>query len=341
MKKLFFRSLILVLLAGCSSSRHQGPPSDHFDGRRFFNPFGVAPKSLWEVLKWQFANSKAPWPKSVGDVISSPLPKQIQDKQVALTFINHATVFIQTKSLHILTDPIWSKRSSPVSWAGPERVRTASHAIEDLPGVDLVLISHNHYDHLDLDSIKKIDQVHRPLFLVPLGDGRLLESIGISNFKEMDWNDSYFHAPSQSTIYFTRCNHWSARGVFDRNLSLWGSYFIQTNNKKIYFAGDTGYGSHFDELSKKWGAMDISLLPIGAYEPRWFMKDQHMNPEDAVQAHLDLQSKSSYGIHFGTFQLTDEGLLDPVQDLKKALEKKQIPPQNFTAPEFGKVYQVE
>ncbi|MFN9065615.1 MAG: MBL fold metallo-hydrolase, partial [Bdellovibrionales bacterium] len=269
----------------------------------------------------------------VDDPKATPIPTELKPDQVQLTFLNHASVYIQTQKLKIITDPIWSERSSPFSWAGPKRARRPSHSPEDLPGVDIVMVSHNHYDHFDEASLVTLKNKFNPLFLVPLGDGRLLEKLGITNFKELDWNDIYFHEPSQSHIHFVRCNHWSARGMFDRNYSLWGAYVIKTLGKKIYFAGDTGYGNHFKEVLNTFGEMDISLLPIGAYEPRWMMQDQHMNPAEAVQAHLDLKSKNSYGIHFRTFQLTNEGIEDPVVDLEKA--KKEFKVENFMAPQFG------
>jgi L-ascorbate metabolism protein UlaG (beta-lactamase superfamily) len=331
--KKLLSTILSLIFVGCSSPRHQGPKTDHFDGENFFNPFGEAPKGLWKVLKWQLTTTKTQWPEFVNEPKAAPIPIDFKPEQIQLTFINHASVYIQTQKLKLITDPIWSERSSPFSWAGPKRARSASHSIDELPGVDIVIISHNHYDHFDEASLINLKNKFDPLYLVPLGDGKLLKNLGITRFQEMDWNDTFVHKESQSEIHFVRCNHWSARGVFDRNHSLWGSYIIKTLDKKIYFAGDTGYGNHFTEAFAKLGAMDISLLPIGAYEPRWIMKDQHMNPAEAVQAHIDLKSKNSFGIHFRTFQLTNEGIEDPVQDLEKAKLEKNI--QNFIAPQFG------
>lgn len=335
--KLFFIILVLALSA-CTSPRHTGPKTDHFNGKYFTNPWGASTKTFWDLLKWQLSGTRVQWPEYIDDVNPQPLLKNLKKNQVSLTFINHATVYIQTENLRILTDPIWSKRASPVSWAGPTRARAASHQPQELPGVDLVLISHNHYDHFDENSIKNLKNLFDPLFLVPLGDGPLLKALGVTKFKEMDWNDFYYHESSHSKITFTRCNHWSARTPFDRNMSLWGAFVIETASKKIYFAGDTGYGSHFKEIYENWGAMDIGLIPIGAYEPRWFMNEQHVNPDEALRAHLDLKARQSFGIHFGSFQMADEGIHSPIVDLKKVREAQNIPPEEFQAPEFGVPY---
>jgi L-ascorbate metabolism protein UlaG (beta-lactamase superfamily) len=334
--KIFLLLGFMAFLISCSSPRHQGPVSDHFDGEKFFNPFGTPPKGFWTVLKWQLTTTKTQWPEFVEEPQAPAISTDLKSDQIQLTLLNHASVYIQTQKVKLITDPIWSQRSSPFSWAGPKRARNASHRLDELPGVDIVLISHNHYDHFDEASLISLKNKFDPLFLIPLGDGKLLKNLGITSYQEMDWKDVFVHKESQSEIHFVRNNHWSARGLFDRNHSLWGSYVIKTLGKKIYFAGDTGYGNHFSEVYKTFGEMDISLLPIGAYEPRWMMQDQHINPEEAVQAHLDLKSKNSFGIHFRTFQLTNEGIEDPVRDLEIAKRNKNI--QNFIAPLFGQSF---
>ena len=337
------KSMLLVFafcLSACTVTRYKGQVSDHFDGQRFFNPQGVDAKSLWEVLKWQLSFSKTEWPEWVENELQPREIPQYTGDQLALTFINHSSVLIQTKDVTILTDPVWSKRTSPVTWAGPKRVRAPAVNLDQLPKIDLVLISHNHYDHLDLPSLKKLAATQDPLFLVPLGDGEILKSVGIKKYQEMDWWQTYT-TDQGIKIHFTPCQHWSARGVFDRYASLWGSFVIEYAKRKVYFAGDTGYAGHFSDVFKKMGPMDVSLLPIGAYEPRWFMKDQHMNPEEAVQAHLDLKSKTSFGVHFGTFQLTDEGIDQPLIELKASLDKYAISPNSFIAPTFGQTYLVD
>lgn len=314
-------------LGACASPRYQGPVSDHFDGTRFHSPYGLPPKSFWNLLKWQFTSSRVPWPEWVENIAKPDLATEVGEGEIVLTFVNHATFLIQLPGVNILTDPQWSLRASPVSFAGPKRVRAPGLAFEQLPKIDFVLISHNHYDHLDLPTVERLVAEHDPLFLVPLGDGRLLEKISRARFREMDWGQK--HEDPRANLFFLPAQHWSARGLTDRNLSLWGSFLIETKQGKIYFGGDTGYAPHFAEIGRRFEGVDLSLLPVGAYEPRWFMKDQHTNPEEAVQAHLDLRSRRSLGMHFGTFQLTDEGMDEPLKALALAREAKGLSPEDF------------
>ncbi len=336
MNRIKFMSILSMgILSACSSS-YKGPPSDHFDGKKFFNP-GLGPeKGFFDLLKWQIFGERKPWPKFVDDV--SPVkvspPKEGHYK---VTFINHATLLIQIGDLNILTDPLWSDRTSPVSFVGPKRKRIPGINFEDLPRIDIVLISHNHYDHLDIESLIKIARVHKARFLVPLGDKALLESAGISNVEELDWGES--RTFSKVRINFEKAAHWSGRGIADRYHSLWGSHVIEFEKVKIYFAGDTGYHTHFKEIGAKYGAMSLALLPIGAYEPRWFMKQAHMNPADAVMAFEDLKASAAIGMHFGTFQLTDEGINDPKEDLKKALDEQGLSLDRFHVPFNGQVFE--
>jgi L-ascorbate metabolism protein UlaG (beta-lactamase superfamily) len=302
--------------------------SDHFDGSRFFNPTGGHLKNIWDLIKWQASGNRTPWPEKIEIPTPPPLLNITDENAVVATYLNHATVLIQTRDFNILTDPIWSSRTSPVQWAGPKRIYAPPIPFDSLPRIDLVLLSHNHYDHMDANTLGRLYQKFKPRFLIPLGDQSAMQSFGIPHSHEMDWWDEIVINPDLKII-FTPSQHWSARGVRDKNKSLWGSFLMIYRGQKIYFAGDTGYSVHFKNLYEKYGKMDISLLPIGAYEPRWFMKDHHMNPEEAVQAHLDLGSRRSMAIHFGTFQLTDEGYDKPVQDLKKALAEKNIPQEDF------------
>lgn len=322
-----------LLLASCSSSPYQ--KSDHFDGKRFFNPNAATDKSFFDFLKWQMTSEKTEWPEWVDDNVAPTLASgEVPENQAVLTFVNHSTYLIQLKGLNILTDPIFSKRASPVSWAGPYRRRAPGIEFEKLPRIDLVLISHSHYDHLDLPTIRRISQSHSPLFLAPLGLKSLLEEAGAKNVIELDWWQKTT-LPSGETVHLTQVQHWSSRTPFDRNETLWGGFVIESKDLKIYFGGDSGYGPHYKETHKRFGPMDVSLLAIGAYEPRWFMGPQHLNPADAIQAHLDLQSRLSLGIHFGTFRLTDEGIETPVQELAEGLKKTDIGATQFIAPKNG------
>jgi L-ascorbate metabolism protein UlaG (beta-lactamase superfamily) len=323
--------IILIITMSVNVSGKTYPKSDHYDGEVFFNPGGPGTKNLWDVLQWKWNAEPVKWPEHVGnkaygfEILS-------ENRKAVVTFINHATFLLQLPGLTILTDPLFSERASPFTFAGPKRARNPGMDLETLPPIDLVLISHNHYDHMDLESLKYIDGKFHPLFIVPLGDEELLKSQGLQNVKEMDWWEETL--VKDTKITFTPAQHWSSRSLWDKCKSLWGGYMIG----EIFFAGDTGYGGHFKEIQKRLGAPRIALLPIGAYEPRYFMKDHHMNPQDAVEAHLDLQTKKSIGMHFGTFQLTDEGIDDPVKKLIEARTQKGLIEENFTVLDHGESY---
>jgi L-ascorbate metabolism protein UlaG (beta-lactamase superfamily) len=254
---------------------------------------------------------------------------------IRATYINHATVLVQVAGLNILTDPVWSKRVSPVTFAGPKRVRDPGIPIEALPEIDLILVSHNHYDHLDTASLKKLrqQQEKEPVIVSGLGNAKLLRKQGYTNALELDWGE---HTQvGAATVHFVECQHRSGRGAFDQMKTLWGSFVAETPEGAIYFAGDTGYSPHFKAQGEQYGPFALSLLPIGAYEPRWFMKDIHLNPEEAVQAHLDLNSQQSLGIHFGVFQLTWEEIDSPIIDLEAALNAQGLPRETFWVLEPG------
>lgn len=304
--------------------------SDHYDASKgtFKNPENKSAKSLWQVIKWKWSSTPAEWPKWVENTETPVLKTPTSENQVNISFVNHSTFLIEHKDLTILTDPVWSYRVSPVSWAGPARHHAPGIKLDQLPKIDIIVISHNHYDHMDLATLKTLDQTHQPLILCPLGDKALLDSQGLSNVKELDWWQEV--ELNKSVITFVPAQHFSGRGLFDRFESLWGGYVIQTpQQKKIFFGGDTGYSSHFKQIRTKFGPMDLSFIPIGAYEPRWFMQAMHINPAEAVSAHIDLASKQSIGIHFGTFQLTDEAIDAPLKALKASLDSNSIAPEKF------------
>ena len=322
-----------LLLGGCISLQIKSklPISDHYDGEHFFNPWGANnTKSIVDVLKWRWSADPQPWPDH--EVANTAVPQLVKNGQAAsihVTFIGHATTYIQDSKHSILTDPQFSERSSPVSFAGPMRVRKPGVEISHLPAVDLVVISHNHYDHLDLPTLIALDERFHPEFVVPLGNGSLLRDAGIQQVIELDWWQHY------GDVQLVPAQHWSARGLFDRNKALWGGYVLTLDQRRVFFAGDTGYGPHFKMIRQRCGPIDITILPIGAYEPRWFMKVQHMNPDDAVLAHLDLESKQSFAIHFETFRLTDEGYAEPRQTLFEALSNHKLSRDRFFVPEVG------
>lgn len=303
----------------------------HNDGQRFFNPTlpqSFEHKSFWKGLRMWLSTPKAKWPKHVENKATPNLPKTIAEGQVIITFVNHVTFLIQLPGLNILTDPLWSKRASPFSWLGPIRVRKPGLALEDLPPIDFVLISHNHYDHLDVKTIKHLNKNYDPKFFIPVGDNRILQKINVIKTQELDWWDSV-QINESTKISFTPTQHWSARGLFDQDQSLWGSYVIEHNGKKIFFGGDGGYCTHFQDIQEKFGPFDLAFIGIGAYEPRWFMKHMHTNPEEAVMIHKDLKSKLSVGMHFGTFQLSAESIEQPKIDLQAAMVKHAIQDSEF------------
>ncbi len=257
----------------------------------------------------------------------------VTPEPVVVTFVGHATFLIQVAAASILIDPMYSKRASPVTFAGPRRVRAQGVRFDDLPTISLVLLSHNHYDHCDLRTLRLLERRFQPPIVTPLGNGRLLRSAGIRQVEEIDWWETASAAPLPITL--TPAQHFSARSMFDRNRALWGGFLIEAGGHRIFFAGDTGYGQHFREIAARMGPVDLALLPIGAYEPRWFMKDIHMNPAEAVQAHLDLAARQSIGMHFGTFQLTPEGIEEPVRELAKSLRDRGVPAERFRTVEVG------
>jgi L-ascorbate metabolism protein UlaG (beta-lactamase superfamily) len=265
-------------------------------------------------LRWKRTSRAAPSPRFVADVVASKPPPRVADA-LRITLVNHSTVLVQGCGVNLLTDPIWSERASPVSWAGPRRRRSPGVAWEDLPRIDVVLLSHNHYDHLDLPTLRRLAQRGESTFVVPKGLGRLLASQRIGPVKELDWGESA--APAGCTVFGVPAQHFSARSLSDRNETLWCGYMIEWGGRFVYFAGDTGFGGHFAQIRERFGPPDVALLPIGAYEPRWFMEPIHMAPEDAARAHRILEAKMSIAIHHGTFQLADEGIDEPRRRLRE------------------------
>lgn len=296
--------------------------SDHFDGRRFFNPNGKKARSLGDVLLWKLRSRAEPWPRDVmGPVAQAKPPLTAKQGELRATFVNHATVLLQVDGCNILTDPIWSKRASPVHWAGPKRRQEPGVRFDDLPPIHLVLLSHNHYDHLDMPSVRRLAGKHHPAFVAPLGVAKLLRSKGI-DCAELDW----WHHTQAAGIDVTcvPAQHFSARGLTDRNATLWCGYYLQTPLGRVYFAADTGFGEHFEAIQNRCGPPRLAFLPIGAYKPRWFMSPIHMGPDEAVRAHKILGAELSVAIHFGTFQLADDGPRTPVLELETAFKAESL-----------------
>jgi L-ascorbate metabolism protein UlaG (beta-lactamase superfamily) len=299
--------------------RHMQEPSrnaefpKHFDGRRFYNPDAPQAPGLLDALRWKLTSRPESSPRFIFDVEQSIPPRGMEGSGLRATLVNHSTVLLQQKGSNILTDPIWSERASPVSWAGPRRRRKPGVAWENLPPIDTVLISHNHYDHLDLPTLRRLAARGNSKFIAPAGTARLLRANNIQPAWELDWGDS-LSLPG-FTIHCVPALHFSSRGIYDRNATLWCGYAIEYPERLVYYAGDTAFGPHFARIREKFGSPHLALLPIGAYEPRWFMSPVHIAPDEAVRAHEILEPRTSIAIHHGTFQLADEGLDTPRKQL--------------------------
>jgi L-ascorbate metabolism protein UlaG (beta-lactamase superfamily) len=286
----------------------------HFDGQRFFNPEGGGARGFLDVLRWKLTSRRERSPRFVADVQPSKPPAHVEDSQLRVTLVNHSTVLLQQRDLHILTDPIWAERASPLTAIGPHRRRAPGVRWEDLPRIDVVLLSHNHYDHLDLAALRRLSDRGEAQFIVPAKVGKLLRSQRIGPVSELDWGESLTLGANQ--FHSVPARHFSARGILDRDRTLWCGYILAGSERTIYFAGDTAFGGHFAQIRERFGAPRLAFLPIGAYLPRWFMSPVHMGPDEAVRAHEILGALTSIAIHHGTFQLADEGLDTPRKELR-------------------------
>lgn len=326
---------------------HHGPPSDHFDGTRFFNPdHPSTDKSLKDLLAWRRASrakeGPAGWPADPPLPARRDSPPRQVVSGIRITMVGHASVLIQVAGLNILTDPIWSERASPFRFAGPKRHTPPGIAFADLPPVDWVLLSHNHYDHMDMATLRRLERAHRPRILTPLGNHVPLRRLRGIPVTCGDWGERFDLGPGVEAILHP-ANHWSARSIGDRRFALWAGFVLATPEGLIYFAGDTGYGSGaiFRALRRDFGAPRVALIPIGAYEPRWFMKPQHTNPEEAVRILEDTGAEQGLGIHWGTFRLTDEAQDAPKRALGAALDAAGIARAQFLPFHPGQVWEVQ
>lgn len=307
---------------------YAGPRTDHFDGVRFHNLLPFAHRSFGDFLRWMWSRKAGRWSAvAPGALMQVEAPPE-RANSLRVTFINHATVLLQTGELNILTDPIWSRRASPVQWLGPRRVHPPGLRFEQLPPIDVVLVSHDHYDHMDLPTLKRLMHEHAPLFIVGLGNGELLQAAGIDKVREMDWWQQITLSPT-TALSGVPAQHFSQRRLGDRDKRLWLGFVVHGAEGPVYFAGDTGMGPHFMQIRQRFGPMRLSLLPIGAYKPRWFMSSVHLSPQEAVQAHQQLESDYSLAIHFGTFQLADDGQYEAVDELKRARAEAGISEETF------------
>ena len=310
---------------------------EHFDGTHFFNPEGARRNvSRWRALKWMTRRgTRSPWPQRRLNRDWPAPTGSVAAGQAAVTFIGHSSFLLRLPGLTLLTDPIFSERCSPLSFIGPRRVRAPGQAMAALPRPDGILLSHNHYDHCDLPSLRALRRRFGlvPIY-APLGNKGWLEAKGLGPVIELDWRQQAICKDTLITL--TPARHFAARTLNDRNTTLWGGFMIApAGGGQVYFAGDSGFTAQFGAIRERLGAPDLALLPIGAYEPRWFMEAVHMNPEDAVRAFMMLGARQAVGMHFGTFQLTDEPVDAPLEDLAQARGRAGLSQAQFDTLDFG------
>ncbi len=330
--------LVGLMLLGClafSAPPYVGAPSDHFNGEQFFNPGDGNDRSFGRFLHWMWTREPGAWLDWVDVPQGEKPPSHVGEGNLRATFVNHSTVLIQMDGLNILTDPVWAERIGPLPWlAGPKRHRPPGIAFDDLPHIDVVLISHNHYDHLNLPTLKRLALAHRPVFIVPLGNKALLEAGGIAPAFDLDWWDERALS-SEVTVTAVPARHFSSRGLCDRNRTLWAGFVIQGPSGVVYFAGDTAWGEHIPEIRERFGPPRLALLPIGAFMPKWFMSRAHLSPAQTMRAHRELEAGTSIATHFGTFRLGDDGMFTPVEESFRAMDKQGISPVHFWVMENG------
>lgn len=342
MKKVFLMMAIPVFFLGCQSSfKYFDPEKPHHGEKGFLNNYdNTPPQGFW---KWQWERRTAPSkPKEDfnPEIVKTDTSFLKQNKtKNTLTWMGHSSMFLQMDGQNILLDPIFSERASPLSFAGPRRLSALPFHIEELPNVDVIMVSHSHYDHLDLPTLKRVAELNPAArFFVPLGLKSLLEGEGIKIVEEFNWWEN--QQINNLTITFVPVQHWSARGLFDRNQTLWGGWHLEIKSFRFLYAGDTGYSKDFLDIKERLGPVDFAAIPIGAYEPRWFMKRQHVNPHEAILIHKDLAAKNSIGVHWGTFKMADEDMWMPVKDLEIAKEELKISENEFRVLKHGETIEL-
>jgi L-ascorbate metabolism protein UlaG (beta-lactamase superfamily) len=327
------------------SRYYSGPVSDHFDGERFFDPCGAPPRSRRDLLRWFFdrrwRGTQSKWPAWAPSPYADRPPARVEGAALRVSYVGHASWLVQTAGVNMLLDPVWSKRASPFRAVGPRRVNDPGIAFADLPPIDVVLVSHGHYDHLDLATLSRLSASHRARVITPLGNDTIMRNHDPTIAAEAyDWDDRV-EIGAGIAVTPLAARHWSARNLSDRNMALWASFVIEAPAGRVYFVADSGYGDgrYFRRARERHGPFRLAILPIGAYEPRWFMRDHHMNPAESVQALIDCGAEAALAHHHGTFQLTDESLDAPLIALADALQAAGIPPERFRALRPGQVWQ--
>ncbi len=339
-RRRFLAALALPALAGSgyatwrgrTNPYYEGPTSDHFDGVKFFIDGHSSDAGRMDLIKWRLNGEKAQWPQAFPSPHGNDRPPTHVANATRISYIGHASILIQTHGVNILIDPVWSKRASPFQFAGPARVNDPGIDLADLPPIDAVLVSHNHYDHLDLATLTKLATNPKTRFLAPLANDAIMQGhdpwIKTQTF---DWGDTT-ELGRGVKVHFEPAYHWSARGLFDRRMALWCAFVIETPSGKIYHIADTAWGDSgalFGDMKKKHGEIKLAILPIGAYAPRWFMKRNHIDPNEAVAIMQACGAQQAMAHHWGTFQLTDEPIDEPPQLLEKALLRENIASDRF------------
>lgn len=335
--------LFAVRGASAGNPYYDGPVSPNFDGEVFYNPNGTPPGGFADLVRWQLGGGKKAWPDHYPSPHERAKPvARVQGEDLRITMVGHATMLIQTQGLNFLTDPVWSQRVSPVSFAGPKRRNAPGVTFEDLPPIDVVLLTHNHYDHFDQATLARIVKTHDARIITPLGNDTIIRAFAPQARIDVgDWGDA-FEIATGIKVHVEPCHHWSARGGSDRRMALWAAFVIETPGGHIYHIGDTGYhdGINYRAAAEKFGRFRFGLLPIGAYEPRWFMRGQHQNPAEAVAGFKAANIAHAMGHHWGTFRLTDEGVEEPIEALSAALEAAEIAPERFVPMRPGQIWDV-
>ncbi len=327
-----------------SSSSYKGNTSDHFNGVDFFTPgtplFENLPErgKLLHFIEWMLNRPKSNWEYRKNKFRTVPA-KRIEGDRIFVTFINHSTVLIQMKGLNIITDPVWEDRISPFSFMGPKRYREPGVKLKELPPIDVILLTHNHYDHMDIKTLRAISIKDNPKIFTSLGNSRYLKSRRIKGSKDMDWWDKEVISP-EINLVSVPAQHFSGRAFSDRNKTLWCGFILETKRGNIYFAGDTGYGEFVNKIKEKYNKFLLSFIPIGAFKPEWFMKEVHTSPEDAIRIHKELKSEVSVGLHFGTFNLADDGQDEAKNIILKDVAKSVTPKVDFRVLDNGQTIMV-
>jgi L-ascorbate metabolism protein UlaG (beta-lactamase superfamily) len=322
-----------------SNPYYDGPESGHFDGLRFHLGPNTREKTRMDLLAWRFGGGRAEWPDAFPSPHRDAPPARVAGDGLRVSYVGHASVLIQTHGVNLLVDPVWSERASPVAFAGPKRVNEPGVAFEDLPPIDAVLVSHNHYDHLDVATLSALAGGRAKRFITPLGNDAIMRDYDPAIRAEAyDWG-ARVEVGRGVFVRFEPCYHWSARGVLDRRMALWAAFVIETPSGAIYHVADTGFGdgAFFNQMRAKYGGFRLAILPIGAYAPRWFMRDQHVDPDEALQIMQIVGAERAMAHHWGTFQLTDEPIDEPPQKLRVALDRRGVAHDRFAIVRPGQV----